>query len=152
LVDWLWFASLGFGAVFSTVWRAKLAVFGLAAGGAAACCLANGLAAARTHAPRIRRLRVVRSDWGHGEGGRGMPDLFEVPLDELPWSLISIAGAAVLGLFVGLTQAGNWERFLKWWYAEPFGHTDPLFARDLAFYVFTVPAYGALLDWAFLTL
>jgi uncharacterized membrane protein (UPF0182 family) len=30
LVDWLWFDALGFGAVFITVWKAKLAAFGIA--------------------------------------------------------------------------------------------------------------------------
>lgn len=33
LVDWLWFDSLGFGAVFLTVWKAKVAAFGIGVGG-----------------------------------------------------------------------------------------------------------------------
>ena len=32
LVDWLWLDTLGYGALFATMWHTKLAAFGIAAG------------------------------------------------------------------------------------------------------------------------
>jgi uncharacterized membrane protein (UPF0182 family) len=48
LVDWLWFDALGFGAVVITVWKAKLAAFGIAAGLSWFVLAINGLLAARS--------------------------------------------------------------------------------------------------------
>jgi uncharacterized protein len=151
-VDLLWFESLGFGAAFSTMWHTKVAAFGLAAGSAALVLAANGLVAVWMHAPRVRRLRVVRGNRGNAEGFPGLPEVFEFPLDSIPWVAIVLVGALLFGLFIGLGQAGNWENFLKWLYAVPFGRVDPLFGHDMAFYVFTLPVVAAVRDWALLTL
>ncbi|MGD0947309.1 MAG: UPF0182 family protein [Candidatus Binatia bacterium] len=146
LVDWLWFNMLGFGAVFVTTWGTKLIAFGVAAVLSAALLAFNGVLAARTlPPPQPRRLRLMR-----GDGVEGVPDILELTPENLPWRLIVVALAAVLGLFIGVAQAGNWETFLNWLYGVPFGRTDPLFGKDLGFYVFVLPAYGILRDWGIL--
>ena len=145
-VDWLWFDSLGFVAVFATVWRTKVAVFGLAAGASAALLAANGLVAARAHAPRVRRLRLVR---GNG-GGIELPDFLEFSPDTLPWRTLVLLGAVLLGVFVGLAQASSWDTVLEWLYGVPFGRVDPVFGRDVGFYMFVLPLYGLVRDWALL--
>jgi uncharacterized membrane protein (UPF0182 family) len=146
LVDWLWFRSLGFGAVFATVWRARLAAFAVVTIASWIVLVANGLLAVRAAGPLVRRLRLVR---GNGDAER-LPDTLEISFDRFPWRLAVLAGATLLSVFVGLAYAGSWEDVLKWWYAVPFEHTDPLFGRDLAFYVFTLPVWRALCDWALL--
>jgi uncharacterized membrane protein (UPF0182 family) len=147
LVDWLWFNTLGFGAVFSTVWRTKLSVFGIAAGISSALLAVNGLLAARAaDVPHIRRLRLVR---GNG-GGIELPEFLEFSTDKLPWRTIVLGGAALLGLLIGLGQASNWEIFLQWRYGVPFERVDPIFGHDVGFYVFTLPAYRIFRDWALL--
>ncbi|MEP6648846.1 MAG: UPF0182 family protein [Lapillicoccus sp.] len=45
----------------------------------------------------------------------------------------------VIGLLSGLGAAGQWETFLLWRNAQPFGKTDPQFGIDVGFYVFTLP-------------
>ena len=45
----------------------------------------------------------------------------------------------VIGLLSGLGAAGQWETFLLWRNAQPFGKTDPQFGMDVGFYVFTLP-------------
>ena len=146
LVDWLWFDMLGFGGVFATTWGTKLIVFGVAAVLSAALLALNGVLAARTQPPpQPRRLRLMR-----GNGVEGLPDILELSPENLPWRLIVVALAVVLGLFIGVAQAGNWETFLNWLYGVPFGRTDPLFGKDLGFYVFVLPAYGIVRDWGIL--
>src|SRR2546425_3115146 len=146
LVDWLWFDALGFGAVFSTVWKAKVVAFGIAAGASWVALAVNGLLAARTPALQVRRLRLVR---GPGSS-EGLPEVFDLSLEHFPWWAIVLAFATVLSLLIGLMQASHWEMFLKWRYAVPFERTAPLLGHDLGFYVFTLPAYGVVRDWALL--
>jgi len=148
LVDWLWFDSLGLAAVFSTTWHTKLAVFVLATGASFVALLANGLIATRAAVPRVRRLRLIRTNGGF----EVPPEVFDLSQIRWPWRAMVAALAAFLGALVGYTQAGSWEMFLQWRYAVPFARVDPLFGHDLAFYVFTLPVYGAVRDWALLML
>ena len=47
-------------------------------------------------------------------------------------------------------QASNWELFLKWRYAVPFERVAPVLGHDLGFYIFALPVYGVVRDWALL--
>jgi uncharacterized membrane protein (UPF0182 family) len=107
--------------------------------------LVNGFIAGKTTPPgtrQPRRFRVV------GRGSEGMPEVIELSLERLPWRLIVLAAASLVGLFIGFAQAGNWDTVLKWLHATPFGRPDPLFGHDLGFYFFVVPFYELLRDWA----
>ena len=147
-VDLLWFSSLGFRAVFTTTLaHGARRYLSSPTGLSSAILLLNGFIAARaTPAGRRRQpsFRVI------GRGTQGMPEIIELSLDKLPWRLI-IAGVALLvGLFIGFAQMDNWDTLLKWFYAVPFGRTDPLFGNDLGFYVFSLPVYELIRDWALL--
>jgi hypothetical protein len=146
LVDWLWFRSLGFAAVFSIMWEARVATFAVAAIPSWLFLVTNGLLAARAPAPPVRRLRMLRMN----SDPEGSPEFLEISLENFPWRIAVLGVASLLSILVGLAYAGRWEDLLKWWYAVPFDRTDPLFGRDLAFYVFTLPVWGALRDWGLL--
>ena len=145
-VDLLWFSSLGFRAVFTTTWFTMLSVFVIAAGLSSIILALNGLIALKTNAATHRRqsFRVI------GRNAQGVPEVIELSLDHLPMRLIVIAAALLIGLFIGLAQTGNWDTFLKWFYAVPFGRSDPLFGNDVGFYVFALPVYELCRDWLLL--
>ncbi|MFI5397221.1 MAG: UPF0182 family protein [Candidatus Binatia bacterium] len=147
LVDWLWFGTLGFGGVFWTTWQTKLVAFGIAACLSAVLLLFSGLLAASARLPPVRRFRLMR---GNGIRIENLPEFLEFSPENLPWRAIVAVLACVLGVLIGLAQASNWEMFLKWRYAVPFGRTDPLFGNDLGFYVFTLPVYSLARDWGIL--
>src|SRR5712692_1147008 len=146
LVDWLWFDALGFGTVFITVWKAKLATFGVAAGVSWVVLAVNGLLAARTPTVRARQLRLVINP----RDSEGLPEVIEFSPETLPWRTIVLVFATVLGLVLGLAQASNWELLLKWRYAVPFERVAPVLGHDLGFYIFALPVYGVVRDWALL--
>jgi uncharacterized membrane protein (UPF0182 family) len=56
----------------------------------------------------------------------------------------TLATIGALSLLVGLLVSGAWETVLRFLHATPFGVTDPVFGRDVAFFVYTLP----LLDLA----
>lgn len=144
LVDWFWFDALGFGAVFLTTWKAKLAVFGMTASLVGGALAINGLLAVRASGSPERRLRLVR---GAGDY-REVTDLLDFSAATFPWRTFIVTFAVVLGLLLGLYEASNWELFLKWRYAVPFGRSNPVLAHDLEFYMFSLPVYVTLRNLA----
>ena len=145
-VDLLWFNTLGLRAVFTTTWLTVIIVFVIATALSSTLLLISGLIALRTTAGSrgSRGFRVV------GRNAQGLPEVIEFSLDKIPWRLIIPAVALLVGLFIGFAQTSNWDTILKWLYAAPFGRSDPLFGHDLGFYVFSLPVYELLRDWALL--
>src|SRR5215467_6067209 len=87
LVDLLWFDSLGFRAIFVTVWVTEIVVFLVVAVTTALLLAVNGLIAARrtpSGSHRPHRFRVV------GRGSGGLPEVIEFSPDSLPWRLIAL--------------------------------------------------------------
>jgi len=53
--------------------------------------------------------------------------------------------AAAVGIILGLSAATSWEQVWSWLNRVNFGASDPIFSRDVSFYVFTMPLLrGAL--------
>ena len=59
-----------------------------------------------------------------------------------------ILGASlVLGVLNGLGTRGAWGLVLRFLHAQPFGTADPVFHRDLGFYVFSLPFWRFAQGW-----
>ena len=61
--------------------------------------------------------------------------------DRLPWPRVIAAGAGLLALLVAAAEAGNWGVFLQFLYQVPYGMDDPLYNKDIGFYLFSLPAF-----------
>jgi uncharacterized protein len=143
-VDAVWFRHLGYFVVFRTVLGAKLVCFLVGAGTAFAAIAAAGLYVAR----RGRDHGVVRVVLRRGNGHDTLPELIAPFADRIPWRGIVIGAATVIGALFGLAQAASWQKYLLWVHGGRFGQVDPLFGRDVGFYVFSLPAYRVLVDGA----
>ena len=60
---------------------------------------------------------------------------------------LTLPAALVLGLLAGLAATPLWEVVLQALNGTPFGTVDPVFSRDIGFYVFTLPALTAGLSF-----
>jgi len=70
-----------------------------------------------------------------------------------PYTKWIVAGGAILfGLFAGSGASVQWRNWLLFSNAQDFGSTDPVFARDIGFYVFRLPFHRFLFTWGFSTL
>ncbi|OUM99275.1 MAG: hypothetical protein BAA04_11135 [Firmicutes bacterium ZCTH02-B6] len=76
----------------------------------------------------------------------------------LSWRLmrrVLLFGSAVLGLLSAEALAQNWLLIARFWHRTSFGVADPLFGRDIGFYVFEAPFYrlvnGSLAGILFVT-
>lgn len=67
-----------------------------------------------------------------------------------PWRRILIFVTPILvGLFVSLPLASQWQLFAAWWHRSNFGVKDPIFGRDASFFVFSLPVYSQLVTLIF---
>ena len=69
--------------------------------------------------------------------------------------LIGIAlflGSIVVSAMVGLEAATHWEEWLMFFHSTPFGVTDPVFHKDIGFYVFRLPFLSYFYHWLFFAL
>src|SRR5262245_17909264 len=96
-VDLLWFDSLGFRGVFTTVWLTMIVVFAIASVLSSGLLLLSGFIAARATAAGSagrRGFRVV------GRNPQGLPELIEFTLDKIPWRIIIRAVDLIIVVFV----------------------------------------------------
>jgi uncharacterized protein len=56
---------------------------------------------------------------------------------------LALPAALGLALLFGMGAAGSWLDVLQFLHRTPFGAPDPVFGRDLGYYVFTVPVVAA---------
>ena len=154
LVDWLWFSDVGYFEVFWTIFRAKAFLFVAVFAASTFALWINGALA----------LRFARRKWpwlpttfvGGAAHGRALPqtlpELFEVAAPRLPWPMVVAGASVVLGALIAIGEADNWEVVLRFIHQAPYGLSDPLFGRDIGFYLFSLPAYIALKNWLMATL
>ncbi len=62
--------------------------------------------------------------------------------------LLVVAVSVVLGIFAGVSATGRWRSFLLWNDGQEFGTADPYFHKDIGFYVFKLPWWHFVVDFA----
>src|SRR3990172_7307851 len=138
--DWLWFQEVGYAGVFVTILSLRGWLFIGVGLGTFLFLYGNLQFAARTAQPDV---------YWELEDQLGLPG--RVVLEPLIRRLL-LPVLAVISFFSGVSASGNWETVLEYFNATPFDTTDPLFNRDLSFYVFTLPFWRLLYGWAMLLL
>jgi hypothetical protein len=129
--DWLWFDELGYETVFLRRFNTEALIFVSAMGVAFAFLFVNLQVAGRS----VRGPQIVL-----GTDADGRTISFESR--RLP--ALAVPVALVVALVLAISTAGHWLRWLSYWHATPFGDADPLYGRDVAFYVFTWPVLQAV--------
>ena len=150
LVDWLWFSAIGYPQVFWTTIGAKAVVLFAVWTGTAVILWLNGWLAVRF--ARRRPTQSVAAFVWNLAGNVPPPDLLAVVRDRLPWPRVIAGGAGLLALLVAAAEVGNWGVILQLFYHVPYGADDPLFNKDISFYLFVLPAYILVKNWMLLTL
>lgn len=150
LVDWLWFSAVGYVGVFWTILGAKVALF-LAVFAASAILLWLNSSLVYRLADRQGHLPPIVSPWGSTED-QTLAALLARLSPRLPRRSLVAGGVLVLAALVALGEAGNWDVALRFIRQTPYGQSDPLYGKDIGFYLFSLPAYVALKNWMLLTL
>ncbi|MBI3325349.1 MAG: UPF0182 family protein, partial [Nitrospinae bacterium] len=150
LVDWAWFSAIGYLDIFWTILRGKAFLFLAVFVGSSAFLWVNGSLAYRFARPRgyVRPLDFARES----VEVQTLPELLELARQRLPWRPLIAGVTGVLGILVAAGEVSNWDVFLRFVYQVPHGQSDPLYGKDIGFYLFSLPAYLALKNWMLLML
>jgi uncharacterized membrane protein (UPF0182 family) len=150
LVDWLWFSAVGYLNVFWTTVVAEAVVFVAVFLPTAAILWVNGWLAARCARSQSRQP-AADFEWKR-TGVVTLPDVLELLRHRLPWPLVIAGGAGLLALLVAWGEVHNWGVFLRFLNQVPYGANDPVYDKDIGFYLFSLPAYVVIKNWMLLTL
>jgi len=129
--DWLWFGEIGFQKVFATslIWRILLFVLG----GAFAFAYFYG------------NVRIARG------AGTGFPVLYVnrgdgVSIDiSRTFTRLFFPAALLVSFITGISLSSWWLTLLKGMNGVALGSRDPLFDRDISFYLFRLPLISGVL-------
>ena len=129
--DWLWYDSLELTSVFFTRIIASLGLFAVGAVAFWLFFVVNVMVA--------RRLNPQ--------------GLAETPVMEVIQSIgvrltpIIVLVGAFFAFFMGTGASSAWEELLLFFNQQPFGRSDPIFGRDVSFFLFTLPIWQFLRGW-----
>jgi uncharacterized membrane protein (UPF0182 family) len=129
--DWLWFSQLELRSVFSTILFTRVWLF-----------IVGFVVMAALTATSF--WFSFKYSWG--------PVQLPLPTQAVGWlrnlliaAMIAVGG--IISLIFAAVLSGRWESFLKLMNSVPFGMTDPVFNKDVSFYVFTMPALHTIQGW-----
>ena len=150
LVDWLWFSEIGYLDVFWTTIVAEVEIFIAVFIATSIILWVNGLLALRFAQSR-REHDPADFEWKSASTAT-LPDALEFARHRLPWRVVIPVGACFLAMLVAWGEVDNWRVFLQFLYQVPYGANDPLYDKDISFYLFTLPALVAIKNWLVFTL
>jgi uncharacterized membrane protein (UPF0182 family) len=138
--DWLWFGEVGLLRVFWVPFLSRVLVTVVVSGLLWLIAYINLRPALRFGRPDVIEMA--------GRGGTYRPARQPVGAWVEWWGWV-LAGVAFI---LGLSASGEWVAFQQFLHATRFGEVDPLFRRDVGFYVFKLPVYRLAADGLFLWL
>ena len=127
--DWLWFGNLDFSPVFWMMLLSKIG-FGLVVWLTLVVILFVNLYVATRLKPGSASGMVFKDGGGY---------FSQLGLSGNTLSLL-LTGLILLISFIIATKGSyQWDMVLRYLYQQPFGSTDPIFNKDIGFYVFSLP-------------
>jgi uncharacterized protein len=129
LTDWLWYRDLGFERVFLTKIVAQW-VYGLVTG-IASFALLYGSARFALRGVATKNLHIRDANAWAQSGPKVVAERFAA------WA--ALPASLLLAFMIGAGASSYWGDLARFFYRSPFGVSDPVFHRDISYYVFTIP-------------
>ena len=139
-VDWLWFKSVGFTAVWSTVLTTKVALF-IAFGLITSSIISLNIFLAFRSRPFNVSMAMEADNL----------ERYRATIDPIR-KLVFAGVVVVLFYFGGSSGVQLWSSWLLFKNSTDFGVNDPQFNMDISFFAFRLPFYQTLIGWAISTL
>lgn len=140
LADYFWFQAVGYDPVFLKTLITKFLVwlvFTLLSGGF--FFINIYLAHTNTQKHSEMKLRLVT-------------EIPQITMKQRAINTTILLVSVVTGIIMGMLVLPSWFVILRYLNQTPFGTIDPLFGRDIGFYVFSLPVYRTLTSWIFFLL
>ncbi len=129
--DWLWFDTLGFSSLFMTMLVSKYG-FGAAVWLFLILLITVNILIARRLNPEYCSGNYLK------EKG---PEAMLFGLSNKSLNSLALIFVAILSIVVAYKSSKHWDIILRYLYQVPFGSTDPVFNKDIGFYIYTLPLF-----------
>ncbi|MBX7160576.1 MAG: UPF0182 family protein [Acidimicrobiia bacterium] len=137
--DLLWYTDTGYRDLYTTQLSYQITLF-LASAAAFAAILGVNVYLARKLSP-LRPLAIT-NDF-----------LFNLRRSLDPVLRFVLVGVVIVGAIgFGTATYPSWSEFLLWNHAQPFDAVDPVFGKNVGFYVFSLPIWKFAFGWMLATL
>jgi len=138
--DWLWFKSVSFTSVWTTVLSTKVFLF-IVAGLLTSSIILLNIIIAYKRRPLYVPLSIEADNL----------ERYRAQIEPIKrWVVIALA--AGLFYFAGTSGSAMWETWLLFKNSTSFGVKDPQFNMDISFFAFRLPFYQTVIAWAISTL
>ncbi len=138
--DWLWFKSVDFTSVWTTVLTTKIFLFVVAGLLTSSIILLNIIIAYKRR-PLYVPLSIEADNL----------ERYRAQIEPIKrWVVLALAVG--LFYFAGTSGSSMWESWLLFKNSTSFGVKDPQFNMDISFFAFKLPFYQTLIAWAISTL
>ncbi len=131
-VEYLWFDSVGYASVFRTAVWTRIVLF------VAGAVITVGVLGLNIYLARRLAPKAPEESFIEEIDPAAIRRIMDVLL---------IAGVLFMAVIFGSVAGGSWETVLRWMNGVEFGITDPQFNRDVAYYMFDLPAYHFFHGW-----
>ncbi|MBL7053686.1 UPF0182 family protein [Patescibacteria group bacterium] len=136
LVDWHWFANIGYLSVFKTIIWSQILI-GIIAGIISFLIIfLNLLISQKTAKSSDLSAKYIEIN----------------PVKKIAFNGINklkIILTLILSIIIGIACASNWEVILKYFNSTSFGLNDPIFGKDISFYFFQLPFFQFFISLCF---
>lgn len=129
--DWLWFENLGFFPVFWTMIKSKFG-FGLVVWALLILVLAINILIAQRSKPGSTTEGAFSDEGGY---------LAQIGISGKTFNYLLIGFILIVSFIIAQKGSAEWDMVLRYLYQVPFGTADPIFNRDIGFYIFSLPFY-----------
>jgi uncharacterized protein len=136
-INWLWFGSVGFHDVYTTVFWTRVVLF-FTFGLLMALIIGGNLVIAYVLSPPFRPMSPEQQNI----------ERYRSVLE--PRRILVLLAVTLIALFAaGLSAQGNWAAWQLWLHGGSFGIRDPQFNLDVSFYAWDYPVYRLMLGFGF---
>jgi len=136
--DWLWFGEVGYRQIFWIPLISRISVTAIAGGMLFLLLWFNF----RPILARLSRLNVI--EFVADPRSRRT---FRPAISSRQIHLLAMAIFAALAFLAGLAASSQWVVFQQFLHGQPFHARDPIFQRDIGFFVFQLPVYRLVESW-----
>ena len=135
VTDWFWFQEVKYEAVFWVTLLAKMTVG----------CIIGAIFLVLFGGNLYLAEKIARKNNYSDYMGTQIPSLQLIGERSLV-PLIAVVSVAV-SVFMGMSAAVQWKEYLLFLQGLPFGLPDPLYQKDIGFYVFHLPFIVSVYQW-----
>ena len=129
--DWLWFGNLNFTPVF---WTMLLSKFGF---GSVVWLFLIIIISINLYA--AKRFNPANGQGIASKDGAGY--FSQLGISNNTFNILLLAFILITSFIIATKGSEQWDMVLRYLYQQPFGSTDPIFDKDIGFYVFSLPFY-----------